>query len=92
MLDYVRAHGQDSETLDVIYVVDDQGSLIDDFRIRELLLAPPDARVTDLMDRRFVALKATDEEQAVVAVFRQHDRVGAAGDGHGRRAHRHRDD
>ena len=40
VLDYVRAHGQDSETLNVIYVVDEQGLLIDDVRIREFLLAP----------------------------------------------------
>ncbi len=39
VLDYVRTHGQDSETLNVIYVVDQQGLLIDDIRIRELLLA-----------------------------------------------------
>ena len=39
VLDYVRAHGQDSETLNVIYVVDEQGLLIDDIRIREFLLA-----------------------------------------------------
>ena len=42
MLDYIRAHGQDSETLNVIYVVDEQGLLIDDIRIREFLLAPLD--------------------------------------------------
>ena len=40
VLDYVREHGQDSETLNVIYVVDEQGLLIDDIRIREFLLAP----------------------------------------------------
>ena len=43
VLDYVREHGEDSETLNVIYVVDNQGALIDDIRIRELLLAKPDA-------------------------------------------------
>jgi magnesium transporter len=75
VLDYVRTHGQDSETLDVIYVVDEQGLLIDDIRIRELLLAPLERRVADLMDRRFVALKATDEQEAAVTVFRQHDRT-----------------
>ena len=74
VLDYVRAHGQDSETLNVIYVVDEQGLLIDDIRIREFLLAPLDSRVADLMDRRFVALKASDDQQAAVAVFRQYDR------------------
>jgi magnesium transporter len=67
-------HGQDSETLNVIYVVDEQGLLVDDIRIREFLLTSPDYRVLDLMDRRFVALKATDSQNAAVAVFRQYDR------------------
>ena len=31
-------------------------------------------RVENLMDRRFVALKATDDQEAAVAVFRQYDR------------------
>jgi magnesium transporter len=39
VLDYIRKHGQDSETLNVIYVVDERGVLIDDIRIREFLLA-----------------------------------------------------
>jgi magnesium transporter len=75
VLDYVRAHGQDSETLNTIYVVDEQGLLIDDVRIRELLLAPVDKRVADLMDRRFVTLTAPDDQQTAVAVFRQYDRT-----------------
>jgi magnesium transporter len=75
VLDHVREHGEDSETLNVIYVVDNQGALIDDIRIRELLLAKPAMRVSDLMDRRFVALKATDDQEAAITVFRQNDRV-----------------
>jgi len=71
VLDYVRAHGQDSETLNV---VDEQGLLVDDVRIREFLLAPLDRRVTELMDRRFVALKATDDQETAVGVFRKYDR------------------
>ena len=75
VLDYIRAHGQDSETLNVIYVVDEQGMLIDDIRIREILLARVDAQVSDLMDRRFVALKATDDEETAVKAFREYDRT-----------------
>ncbi len=75
VLDYVRAHGQDSETLNHVYVVDDQGLLIDDIRIREFLLAPLDKRVSELMDRQFVALKATDSEQDAVDMFRRYDRT-----------------
>jgi len=74
VLDYVRTHGEDSETLNVIYVVDDQGLLVDDIRIREFLLAPLERRVSDLMDRRFVALKATDDQDTAVGVFRKYDR------------------
>src|ERR671937_842197 len=51
VLDYIRSHGQDSETLNVVYVVDEQGLLIDDIRIREFLLTSLDNRVSDLMDR-----------------------------------------
>jgi magnesium transporter len=75
VLDFVREHGQDSETLNDIYVVNSDGLLTDDVRIREFLLAPLDKRVADLMDRRFVALKATDEQDDAVGVFRQYDRT-----------------
>ena len=75
VLDHIRRHGRDSETLDVIYVVDDKGLLIDDVRIRELLLTAPPNTVTSLMDRRFVALKATDDQETAVRVFRAEDRT-----------------
>ena len=75
VLDHVRDHGRDSETLNVIYVVDDAGVLIDDIRIREFLVVPLARRVSELMDRRYVALKATDTEESAVAVFRREDRT-----------------
>jgi len=74
VLDYVRAHGQNSETLNVIYVVDDEGVLIDDIRIREFLVVPLTKRVSDLMDRRYVTLRATDTQESAVGIFRREDR------------------
>lgn len=74
VLDYVRQHGQDSETLTVLYVVDDEGLLIDDIRVREFLLAPPEKKVADIMDHRFVTLTATDSEHAAISVFLREDR------------------
>jgi magnesium transporter len=75
VLDHVREHGEDSETLNVIYVVDDAGVLIDDIRIRQFLVAPLEQHVRDLMDRRFVALKGTDTQESAVVVFRREDRT-----------------
>ena len=75
VLDYIREHGHDSETLSMIYVVNDEGVLIDDIRIRAFLLAPLTHRVADLMDYRFVALKATDPQEEAVGVFRREQRT-----------------
>jgi magnesium transporter len=75
VLDYVREHGQDSETLNVIYVVDDRGNLIDDIRIREFLLKPLTHKVSDLMDDKFVNLNVIDPEEDAVNVFRKYDRT-----------------
>jgi magnesium transporter len=75
VLDYIREHGQDSETLNVIYIVDDRGKLLDDVRIREFLLKPLETRVNDLMDENFIALNVTDSQEAAVNVFRKYDRT-----------------
>src|SRR4029453_18166156 len=73
VLDNVRKHGRDSETINMIYVIDDRGVLIDDIPISDFLLAPVDAKVADVMDRSFFALKATDDQSTAIAAFRQAD-------------------
>lgn len=75
VLDYIREHGKDSETIDVIYVIDERGHLLDDFRIREFLLVAPDTVVHTLMDDRFVSLHANDDQEEAVQVFRMENRV-----------------
>src|SRR5881275_2438934 len=63
VLDYIREHGQDSETLNVIYVVGERGKLIDDIRMREFLLKPLTVKVSDIRDRTFVALNVSDSQE-----------------------------
>ncbi|MDQ6861831.1 MAG: magnesium transporter [Verrucomicrobiota bacterium] len=75
VLDYVREHGQDSETLNVIYVVDERGKLIDDLRIREFLLKPLEAKVSEIRDQVFVALNVTDSQENALNIFRRYDRT-----------------
>src|SRR5216117_1312954 len=75
VLDFVRETGQDSETINVIYVVDDRGKLIDDVRIREFLLKPVTVRVSEIRDQTFVALSVTDSQQDALNIFRKYDRT-----------------
>ena len=74
-LEHIRVFGRDSETLNVIYVTDPRGVLIDDLRIRQFLTVDPTTPVADLMDEEFVALNVLDDESTAVDVFRKHDRT-----------------
>jgi magnesium transporter len=75
VLDYIRQHGGQSETLSVLYVTDARGKLIDDIRIREFLLADPGKQVRDLMDRRYVQLNAGQDQEEAIDIFRRNGRI-----------------
>ena len=84
VLDHIRSHGRDRETLNVLYVVDGEGKLVDDVRIREFLLCPLDRKVRELRDGVFTALHATDDQETAISAFRKYDRtVLPVIDGHG---------
>ncbi|MEJ2656897.1 MAG: magnesium transporter [Desulfobacterales bacterium] len=74
-LDYIRKHGRDAETVNVIYVVDNSGKLVDDLRLRTLILAPPDKTVDSVMDQHFVALSAYDDQEVAARAMQDYDRV-----------------
>jgi magnesium transporter len=74
-LDYIREHGYDRETLNVIFVVDEQGHLLDDIRVRRLLVAPLDRRVRDLLDGSYAMLSPTDDREKALDLFKKFDRV-----------------
>ena len=74
-LDHIRKFGHDSETLNVIYIVDSHWKLIDDIRIKEIILASPEQPISELIDNRFTTLNAYDDQEVAVKVFADHDRV-----------------
>ncbi len=75
VLDIIRNVGKDTETIDVIYVINDHGELLDDFRIREFILAPPDKKVSEMMDGRFIELNVNDDQETANEVFKMNNRV-----------------
>lgn len=75
VLDTVRRVGKNSETIDVIYVINEKGELLDDIRIREFILAWPDKKVKELMDDRVIALNAYQDQEEAAEVFRMNNRV-----------------
>ncbi|MEY3687721.1 MAG: magnesium transporter [Bacteroidota bacterium] len=75
VLEHIREVGKDSETIDVIYVINDQGELVDDVRIREFLLSPPDQFVSALTDGRYIELNVYDDQEKANQVFKMNNRV-----------------
>lgn len=71
----IRKYGKDSETINVIYIINDKGELLDDLRIREFILASPDKKVEELMDYRFISLHAYDDQETASDVFKMNNRV-----------------
>lgn len=74
-LRHIRRFGKDSETINVIYIVDRDWRLLDDLRLREVLLASPEASIASLMDNHFIALSATEDREKAVRIFRDYDRA-----------------
>ncbi|HVZ94627.1 MAG TPA: magnesium transporter [Phycisphaerales bacterium] len=75
VLEEIRRKGRDAEIINVVYVVDERGTLIDDMRLRQLLLADPNQSVESVMNRTFIALRADQPQEEAVRTMAKYDRV-----------------
>jgi magnesium transporter len=74
VLRYIRSHGANKETLNVIYVVNDKGQLVGDVGIADVLLAPDDKPISEIMDENVPRLLATDDQEKAVEMFGRYRR------------------
>lgn len=74
-LSHIRKYGRNAETVNVIYVVNEEEKLIDDLRLNQLIIADPDLKIEDIMDRSFEALSAFDDQEEAVKMLSKYDRV-----------------
>jgi|SRR6056297_610294 len=74
-LSHIRKYGRNAETVNVIYVVNEEEKLIDDLRLNQLIIADPDLKIEDIMDNSFEALSAFDDQEEAVKMLSKYDRV-----------------
>lgn len=72
-MDHIRVHGRDAETINTLYVVNELGILVDDVRLRQLILANPSQTIESLMDSHVVSLSANEDREAAVRVMNKYD-------------------
>jgi magnesium transporter len=74
-LAFIREHGKDRETLNVIFITDERGHLLGDVRLATLVLAPPFAKVEGLETRQLISIPANTNLEEVVQMFEKYDRL-----------------
>src|SRR5439155_12370501 len=74
-LEHVRRTGRGQETLNILYVLDATGKLLEELRLGSLVMADSDAKVADIKDRRVVSIPATTNRKEVLRVFKKYDRA-----------------
>ncbi|MDZ7773408.1 MAG: magnesium transporter [Balneolaceae bacterium] len=74
-MEHIRRYGHSAETVNVIYVVDENEKLIDDLRLNQFILADPEATISSLMDESFEALSAFEDQEDAVKMLSKYDRV-----------------
>ena len=84
-IDHIRKTGRGMETINVVYIVDARGKLVEDIRLASLVLADPNTPVLEIDDPPMVSLHATDDREEVLKAFERYDRLALPvtdGDGH----------
>ncbi len=72
-IDHIKRFGQDSETINRIYILDDRGVLIDDIMLRTIIMADDSTKVRDLMEHNVVSLSAFDDQEQAVRTMEKYD-------------------
>ena len=72
-LAHLRQVGTDSETMTMIYIVDEKGRLTDDLRLRKIILAPPETPIAGLLDGHYASLHSLQDREEAVQTFRKYD-------------------
>ena len=73
--EHIRKYGRTAETVNVIYVVDEEEKLIDDLRITQIIVADAESKISDIMDSSFEALSAFDDQEDAVRMLSKYDRI-----------------
>ena len=72
-LERLRRIGESAETIYALPVTDDHRRLVGMLGLRDLVLAPPDARVGDLMDTDVFSARVDSDQEEVARLIREAD-------------------
>ncbi len=72
-VEHIRKKGKDSETIDAVYVTDRAWKLIGVLSLRQIVLAPRDEKVVNIMRTQVVSLPAAEDREAAARTMERYD-------------------
>src|SRR5436190_268435 len=73
VLAHLREEEHKRDAINQLYVVDNKGHLVDYVRLRNLVVAPLQMSVLELLENQQIFLRATDDQETAVASFKKYD-------------------
>jgi magnesium transporter len=73
VLAHLREEKDKIDSMSQLYVVDSKGHLVDYVRLRNLVIAPLQMSVLELLENQQISLRATDDQETAVAAFKRYD-------------------
>lgn len=73
--DNIKKYGKRAETLNFVYIVDDNNKLIDDIRIGKLLMSDEKQTLESVMDYEYKSLITTMSKEDAIHYFDKYDRA-----------------
>jgi magnesium transporter len=74
-LDHIRKFGKDAETINVVYVVDDNWRLLGEVHLRRLILADPKETVESIMEPQCISINAHADKEEAVKLMERYDLI-----------------
>lgn len=73
VLTHLRREEHKRDAMNQLYVVDQKGQLVDFVRLRNLVVAPVQMSVLELLEHQQIFLRATDDQETAVVAFKKYD-------------------
>ncbi len=74
-LEHIRKKGVDAETINMIYIVDENFRLIDDIPLRKIILANPDDKIESLLDYNFISISPYEDQEKAVEIMKKYNLI-----------------
>lgn len=74
-LEHIRRFGKDSETINIVYVVNKTGVLIDSVRLRKIIMADSNTTIEEIRPHINISLSAYSDQEEAVHSMKKYDVV-----------------